>query len=384
MKFDGILDGIPSGANVISATLSVFTSEEPFAGSGGPFGVSQLLVPFDASTTYETAVSGFTFMAGEAKRPLANGFVGLDPGFPAETDVTEIVQAWVDGEENYGFLISAGTTNGWNIFTSSGLFDPSLGPALTIVYDDTMPGSTPTTTVEIVQSAGDASTSMFVVDVVTDTFSDGDTLDSGGAFLDGDPDGDPDLQALLRFDSIFAADGGPVADDAVIVDAKLILTTSSCEFSTNSATDDPFGVRQVLTDYDGTGSFADLTFGEVIDLEFGLIQDSQACYDVTSVIQDFQNGADNFGFNVLITASTNGWAIIPSSATAFAPTLQITFEGKDILLGDVNGDGVVDLLDVAPFVDAITNGDLIPAADINQDGIVDLLDVAPFVAILVG
>ena len=54
------------------------------------------------------------------------------------------------------------------------------------------------------------------------------------------------------------------------------------------------------------------------------------------------------------------------------------------LLGDVNCDGVVDLLDVAPFVDLVINGGFSAKADINMDGFVDLLDVAPFVNILTG
>lgn len=54
------------------------------------------------------------------------------------------------------------------------------------------------------------------------------------------------------------------------------------------------------------------------------------------------------------------------------------------LLGDVNCDGAVDLLDVGPFVDLLTNNRFSPKADINQDGVVDLLDVGPFVAILTG
>ena len=66
----------------------------------------------------------------------------------------------------------------------------------------------------------------------------------------------------------------------------------------------------------------------------------------------------------------------------FGPTFRAVPIG--ILLGDVNGDGAVDLLDVAPFVDAITTGTFVPAADVNQDGSVDLLDVGPFVDLLVG
>ena len=56
----------------------------------------------------------------------------------------------------------------------------------------------------------------------------------------------------------------------------------------------------------------------------------------------------------------------------------------DFLLGDVNCDGELNLLDVAPFVDAVTSGSFSAKADINLDGSVDLLDVSPFVAILTG
>ena len=56
----------------------------------------------------------------------------------------------------------------------------------------------------------------------------------------------------------------------------------------------------------------------------------------------------------------------------------------NILLGDVNIDGSVNLLDVAPFIELLTNGSFQGEADINQDGVVDLLDVAPFVDLLSG
>ena len=52
------------------------------------------------------------------------------------------------------------------------------------------------------------------------------------------------------------------------------------------------------------------------------------------------------------------------------------------ILGDINGDGDVNLLDVSPFVALITSSDFNPAGDFNMDGNVDLLDVAPFVELL--
>ena len=58
--------------------------------------------------------------------------------------------------------------------------------------------------------------------------------------------------------------------------------------------------------------------------------------------------------------------------------------GSAVLLGDVNQDGVVNLLDVDPFVAVLTSGGFQLEADVNQDGQVNLLDVDPFVALLSG
>ncbi len=62
----------------------------------------------------------------------------------------------------------------------------------------------------------------------------------------------------------------------------------------------------------------------------------------------------------------------------------VVHELGEFLLGDVNCDGSVDLLDVGPFVELLTTGGFSPKADINSDGIVDLLDVTPFVDLLTG
>ena len=56
----------------------------------------------------------------------------------------------------------------------------------------------------------------------------------------------------------------------------------------------------------------------------------------------------------------------------------------DVLSGDVNLDGVVNLLDVAPFIQLLTQGGFQAEADLNNDGAVDLLDVAPLVDLIAG
>ena len=52
------------------------------------------------------------------------------------------------------------------------------------------------------------------------------------------------------------------------------------------------------------------------------------------------------------------------------------------LLGDVNLDGIVNLLDVSAFVDRVSSGTYQFEADCNQDGLVNLLDVSFFIDIL--
>ena len=47
--------------------------------------------------------------------------------------------------------------------------------------------------------------------------------------------------------------------------------------------------------------------------------------------------------------------------------------------GDVNRDGIVNLLDVAPFIDLLSTGNYLYEADMNDDGQVNLLDVSLFV-----
>jgi hypothetical protein len=55
----------------------------------------------------------------------------------------------------------------------------------------------------------------------------------------------------------------------------------------------------------------------------------------------------------------------------------------DGLLGDVNGDGVLNVLDVVSLVNIILNSDdYILAGDMNQDGALDVLDIVTLVNII--
>lgn len=54
------------------------------------------------------------------------------------------------------------------------------------------------------------------------------------------------------------------------------------------------------------------------------------------------------------------------------------------LLGDLNCDGSVNLLDVSLFIERVSSGSFDIKADMNLDGVVNLLDVDPFIQVLSG
>ncbi len=54
------------------------------------------------------------------------------------------------------------------------------------------------------------------------------------------------------------------------------------------------------------------------------------------------------------------------------------------LLGDINRDGTVGFLDIAPFVSLLAAGEFQMEADINRDGESNFFDVAPFIEMLSG
>ena len=67
------------------------------------------------------------------------------------------------------------------------------------------------------------------------------------------------------------------------------------------------------------------------------------------------------------------------AATFSGGTITIALEE---VMGDVNGDGAVNMADVGPFVQLIVNREFMDVADINEDGTVNLFDVRPFVDLL--
>ena len=95
-------------------------------------------------------------------------------------------------------------------------------------------------------------------------------------------------------------------------------------------------------------------------------------------VDTINNGSDAFSM------SDNGEWVIFEASLVGGINGAFAIQFSNALLGDINKDGSVDLLDVQPFVNLLSSGGFQVEADINCDGSVDLLDVQPFVNILAG
>ena len=77
---------------------------------------------------------------------------------------------------------------------------------------------------------------------------------------------------------------------------------------------------------------------------------------------------------VLNDAASNQEINSPSDFTVIEPVPTI--------VGDVNGDQLVNFLDIAPFIAILSGGDPQDEADIDRNGTVNFLDISPFIMLL--
>jgi hypothetical protein len=321
LRFDdiiGVAPGqIPLGARITDASLMLTTgTSSGNARSGGPCGVAQLLVPFNTSTTWNSlGGNGATYGGGQNARPLGQGFRGgLEAGTRYSANVTRIVQDWASGAANEGFVVRAGTTDGWQLF-ATGEGDTSRRPKLTVTFD-TDPGP-PSATVVLQNGEGYSGTTMAWLQQSGVTTNGLDLPD--GAYLDGPASGSPDDQALIKFNNIFASDGGPVADNAQITQASLVIDTYSASWSTAVGTNGNYSVHQMLVDWDLSTVYGDFgangpdeaagSIGPALDVTGAMIANARTYLDVTDAVKAWQGGAPNYGLNVQAFVTSDGWRI---------------------------------------------------------------------------
>jgi hypothetical protein len=313
MRFSNIFGSgpgqIPPGAEVIDARLTISTSNVDNADSPDPYVIDRLMVPVDNTTTYASLGGDpkpATFDGLEGARgasyglPVA-GFTSMAKGDVDTADVTEIVKAWADGEPNYGFSIFASpSTNGW-AYNTVGNPNEVLRPKLEVTYT-TLP-------VKDYYLLADRSA---IVNSQSAT-RDGSTLQT--VFLDLNDDTTGTTEMVLKFPVQFGAEGdGTIPIGEEIVKAELILATNAPIYGGTSNAHSPglYAVHQMITDWTTSTSYGNLgpvvgTHIQPAAVRFGSMgQNTNSYIDVTSIVDSWRAGADNFGFDVK-PETADGW-----------------------------------------------------------------------------
>ena len=218
-----------------------------------------------------------------------------------------------------------------------------------------------------------------------------------------------DLGMLLSGDSVVLGESAHRRGNSVLFTAKptgIEIQPDEVDFV---SIDDQFDtdVYSFFVTEGGTVDVVLDTLGESYQAG-GQNQNNEILFDTSQRVNLALEILATDGQTVLATSDSGGFGddeilsgiTLDSSGTYFvritgvdnpdALTLDTQFYGLSVafetgpLLGDVNFDSVVDLLDISPFILILSLGDFLEEADINQDGTVDFLDISPFINILSG
>jgi len=372
-KFDNIFGAgqgqIPAGATILSATLTMKTTNGGSADTNGPWSIASLNQPFDLATTrYMSFPSadplGFRgpwWQDGSptpySQRPQG-GFGRLTFNQIGVANIQPLVQQWSSNPaSNNGFVIQSGfvgTSNAWNYYTSGTQVIPDR-PKLTVTYTTSpivtntfqhgVNGYTGDTSAFVksglIQTASATNPDPSVDDVSYDGLTGNPTVSptstinpppapitDGNAFLDGPAFGvDPgvltstDDSGLFKFGNVFGAAVGQAPADKGVAKAWLVLTTGIA--SGNARSPDTWEARAMSRDWDGTSLYSS-SFGAIpgfqsddgdmaatpLDTKYGMTTGSQIWFDVTSYLEGVRTGAADHGLIVLHGQDTaDGWQI---------------------------------------------------------------------------
>jgi hypothetical protein len=134
VRFEKIIgDGpgqIPPGSTVLSATLVVSAFDQ-----GDTVHVHRMLVPWQRQSTWTTLVAGVTADGNEASRNRESFTFGKIAANSSTIpfNVTDSVQAWVNGAANHGWVFINTGGNGWDFYTSE-FDDVKQRPKLLVEY----------------------------------------------------------------------------------------------------------------------------------------------------------------------------------------------------------------------------------------------------------
>ena len=324
LSFDSIFGNqpgqIPLGAVITSATLDLDIGDQ----TTDPVTLHQMLIDWDGTPTltWDAFGSGIQTDGTEAS---SEAIASLPFGISASSgtiDVTASLQAWSDGEQNHGWLLSSVGEDIWR-FASS---ESGSAPVLTVTYDTdvTPPPSSGTLTFEQGVDGYDGVDDTYIREIRPTS----DYSSITKVYIEGAEQGGGEMQALLSFDSLFGDGPGQIPLGAVI-------TSASLDLEIGDSTIDSISVYDMLIDWDAApdrtwDAFAngiqtdgaEASDTAVATLPFG-IGNGTGSIDVTSSLQSWSDGAENNGW--LIRSMGEDLWRFAASESGTGPVLTVSY-----------------------------------------------------------
>lgn len=172
-----------------------------------------------------------------------------------------------------------------------------------------------------------------------------------------------------------------------ILDPDVTVTGTNANATTQTDEQDLGSTGSTVwwfVDADSDGTMTVDTFGSNFDTQLHVYEFAADFADLVLVDNNDDSGSLQSMVSFPVTAGTCyeirvGGFGSPASASEGNIQLNLAFEDSGTLMGDINCDGAVTLLDVQPFVGLISNGEYLDKADFDFNGVVDLLDIQGFV-----
>jgi len=178
----------------------------------------------------------------------------------------------------------------------------------------------------------------------------GDKSGDGVIYADNNSDGSVSQQALIRFQQVFVSEGGPVPDGSVIESAtlsvraieksgsggmlgRMLQSWNATDTWSTAGSPTENGVQSAAIEYEGNAGAGDPRSGYTMEAVYQpASQDTTYNLDVTASVQQWSDGAPNYGWVIhSYGQSSHRLASANNGTAANRPMLAITYSAADAL-----------------------------------------------------
>ena len=208
------------------------------------------------------------------------------------------------------------------------------------------------------------------------------TINNAGNYVfSGDTDGSNDTDEFIAYNGVIQLrEGDSIA--GVTLDGSIRGVQLNENNSLAFVWDADNGTDQLESLFfaNDAADLSNLTLVASVDDEIDVDGDGIADW----TLNNFRTGSSN-GSSIALTEDGTIYVTVDLRSIDGETSAQaiVGFVGSpSFLLGDVNRDGIVNFLDITPFIRVLTGDTPQIEADIDGNGLVNFLDITPFIAIL--